>query len=73
MSHIDDREMQGTTVRVVVVPDGPYQLTGPLEIGSPHGTIESPAAQLYLCRCGRSANKPFCDGSHARTGWKEDA
>jgi CDGSH-type Zn-finger protein len=28
---------------------------------------------VYLCRCGRSADKPFCDGSHARTGWKEDA
>jgi CDGSH-type Zn-finger protein len=27
----------------------------------------------YLCRCGRSADKPFCHGSHARTGWEEDA
>ncbi|MBV8988723.1 MAG: CDGSH iron-sulfur domain-containing protein [Solirubrobacterales bacterium] len=31
------------------------------------------AAPVFLCRCGRSADKPCCDGSHARIGWKEDA
>jgi len=28
---------------------------------------------VHLCRCGRSAGKPFFDGPHARTGWKEHA
>lgn len=25
---------------------------------------------ISLCRCGLSANKPFCDGAHARQGWQ---
>jgi len=49
-------------------------VTGPLEIARHDGeSLEPPASKLYLCRCGRSANKPFCDGSHARTGWREEA
>jgi len=35
--------------------------------------VQSPAPTVYLARCGRSTNKPFCDGSHARTGWTEES
>ena len=63
-----------TTTRLTPLPDGPYQVTGPLELVDPEGRpIEPPAAEVYLCRCGRSAAKPFCDGTHARTGWTEQA
>jgi CDGSH-type Zn-finger protein len=62
-----------TTARLVPLPDGPYELTGPIEIADREGhRVEQPAETIYLCRCGHSANKPFCDGSHARTGWKEE-
>jgi CDGSH-type Zn-finger protein len=58
--------------RLVSLPDGPYEVTGPLEIAGRDGEpLEAPTATVYLCRCGRSASKPFCDGSHARTGWSE--
>ena len=61
-----------SAVRLTPIPDGPLQVTGPHEIIRQDGqAIESPAPTAYLCRCGRSANKPFCDGSHARTGWSE--
>ena len=29
-----------------------------------------PGDGLFLCRCGSSANKPFCDGAHKRVGFK---
>jgi CDGSH-type Zn-finger protein len=35
--------------------------------------VQPPAEKVYLCRFGHSATKPFCDGSHARTGWTEEA
>ena len=62
-----------SAVRLTPLPDGPIEVTGPVEIARQDGEpIESPAPTVYLCRCGRSATKPFCDGSHARTGWAED-
>lgn len=62
-----------TPVRLSPLPNGPYQITGPLEITRPDGTPIAMPETVYLCRCGRSANKPFCDGAHARTGWTEHA
>lgn len=43
---------------ITVMEDGPLHCKGELRIG---GDAHSEA---YLCRCGRSANTPFCDGSH---------
>ena len=61
-----------STIRLTLLPDGPVEVAGPVEIARPDGVaIEPPASPVYLCRCGRSATKPFCDGSHARTGWSE--
>ena len=63
-----------TQTRLTPLADGPYQVTGPLELTYADGrAIEAPAEQVFLCRCGRSESKPFCDGSHVRTGWTEEA
>lgn len=65
--------IETTTVQITVLPDGPYQVAGPLQLTGPDGSsIPAPDA-VYLCRCGQSAAKPFCDGSHARAGWTEAA
>ena len=52
--------------------DGPLQVRGNLEITSGTGRVVARLQQARLCRCGGSANKPFCDGTHARIGFKSE-
>lgn len=44
--------------------DGPLRVSGRVPLQMPDGADRGRATELYLCRCGRSANKPLCDGSH---------
>ena len=50
--------------------DGPLQVRGNLEIISGTGRVVARVQSARLCRCGGSNNKPFCDGSHARIGFR---
>jgi CDGSH-type Zn-finger protein/uncharacterized Fe-S cluster protein YjdI len=51
-------------------PDGPLQIRGNLEITSGTGRVVARVTAARLCRCGGSATKPFCDGTHARIGFR---
>ncbi|HSC86329.1 MAG TPA: ferritin-like domain-containing protein [Polyangiaceae bacterium] len=50
--------------------DGPLSVRGNLEITSGTGRVVARLTRAKLCRCGGSANKPFCDGTHARIGFR---
>ena len=50
--------------------DGPLKVRGNMEIVSGTGRVVARLESAALCRCGASGNKPFCDGSHARVGFK---
>src|SRR5580658_9785112 len=50
--------------------NGPLRVRGNLEIVSGTGRALARVTSTYLCRCGGSANKPFCDGTHAKIGFK---
>ena len=50
--------------------DGPLQVRGNLEITSGTGRMVARVQNARLCRCGASGTKPFCDGSHARIGFR---
>jgi CDGSH-type Zn-finger protein/uncharacterized Fe-S cluster protein YjdI len=52
--------------------DGPLVVSGNLEIVSGTGRVVSRVTAARLCRCGASQNKPFCDGTHARIGFRSD-
>ena len=49
-----------------VVEDGPVYARGELEILGTDGEVVIQDTRVALCRCGASANKPFCDGSHSK-------
>jgi CDGSH-type Zn-finger protein len=51
-------------------PNGPLQVRGNLEITSGTGRVVARITAGRLCRCGGSATKPFCDGTHARIGFR---
>jgi len=50
---------------------GPVWVKGGIEIESSDGKKYEKRNRVTLCRCGKSKNKPFCDGSHIVTGFKE--
>ena len=51
-------------------PNGPLKVSGNLEIISGTGRVVARVTTTWLCRCGGSANKPYCDGTHARIGFR---
>ncbi len=51
---------------IEVIESGPIKITGNIVIKDmKRGTEESPR-EVWLCRCGKSDNKPFCDDSHKK-------
>jgi CDGSH-type Zn-finger protein len=60
-------------VKITPQNDGPYHVQGPFKIVTEGGrTIAVDGDETWLCRCGQSANKPFCDGTHTRIGFKSN-
>jgi CDGSH-type Zn-finger protein len=55
------------------IADGPLVLHGAVQIVSDPGRPVTRCVGPTLCRCGHSANKPFCDGSHAGAGFTAPA
>ena len=53
------------------IADGPLHISGTLELLDADGELIEKAEELYLCRCGHSKKKPFCDGEHKQVGFKE--
>jgi len=65
-------EERGGPLRVNPLTHGPLQVSGNLEIISAGGKTVKRTQSAALCRCGASAKKPFCDGSHAKIGFRSD-
>jgi CDGSH-type Zn-finger protein len=58
-------------VEIKVRDNGPYKVTGPVRIVDADGKAFQldGSRPVALCRCGRSATKPFCDATHKTAGF----
>jgi CDGSH-type Zn-finger protein len=58
-------------VKITIRPSGPYVVEGDVELldvnGAKIDTSDKP--RIALCRCGASVTKPYCDGTHSKSGF----
>lgn len=60
-----DRQDSASNSSIIVCPDGPILVRGDFDIVTPSGEpVPRQRQTVALCRCGASAIKPYCDGTH---------
>jgi CDGSH-type Zn-finger protein len=66
-----ERKERERPPKVVVTDNGPYAVSGGIELMNVQFGDGASREHYTLCRCGASANKPFCDGSHWRVEFRD--
>ncbi|MDX2046151.1 MAG: (4Fe-4S)-binding protein [Chitinophagaceae bacterium] len=61
---------QANIIEIQVSENGPYLIKTECLIQHSDGREEKKSGTVALCRCGSSQNKPYCDGSHKKTGFE---
>jgi hypothetical protein len=56
---------------IAITDDGPLWVTGGIPVTTADGSTIETRNRVTLCRCGASANKPLCDGSHKAAGFRD--
>ena len=62
-------------LKIRMRPNGPFVVEGAFELTDSRGAafdIPADKPAVALCRCGHSAKRPFCDGSHKTCGFESD-
>lgn len=65
----DDDAFSGPVLLITATQNGPLEIHGNFEIHDTHGNLIHTGTHTWLCRCGHSNRKPFCDTSHRRIGF----
>ena len=57
--------------KVQVMKNGPYKVEGPVMVEDAQGEVKEfkQGEDAWLCRCGTSKTKPYCDGNHKSCGF----
>lgn len=70
MNGEENQEAESLETKVEVLPNGPLLVYGTLRVVDKEGKEEVKNKTTAFCRCGASANKPYCDGSHVKAGFE---
>ena len=62
--------MENTNVKITPLPNGPLMIEGTVSVVNNEGKPEVKEQKSFLCRCGQSKNKPYCDGSHKQINFQ---
>ncbi len=65
-----DRDAHMPDVSITIRKNGPYIVTGSVELKDADGNVYPAKESMALCRCGASTKKPFCDGTHSKMGFE---
>lgn len=66
-----ENAVKDSNTDITILKNGPLMVKGSLSIKHKDGKEET-QKEVYLCRCGQSENKPFCDGAHKKCGFKDE-
>lgn len=67
----NEKEKASLETKVDVLKNGPLLVHGDLHVTIPDGDKEKKTKTTAFCRCGFSANKPYCDGAHLKADFKD--
>ncbi len=70
MNGEENQEAQSLETKVEVLPNGPLLVYGTLQVTHRDGQTETKNKTTAFCRCGQSANKPYCDGAHVKADFQ---
>lgn len=68
----DGTDDRGGKLQIKRAPNGPLLLSGNFAIVASSGQVRYRGTKAALCRCGKSKNKPFCDGAHKAAGFEAE-
>ena len=57
-------------VKITALKNGPYKVEGPIALYDGATPLAPRTPATFLCRCGASSTKPYCDGTHGKIGFQ---
>jgi uncharacterized Fe-S cluster protein YjdI len=70
MTDKKDKTAEAMETKVEILENGPLLVYGTLKVTHKDGSSETKNKTTAFCRCGASANKPYCDGAHVNAEFK---